>query len=220
MTKIAPRTLERLAVGSVAFAFAVPAVLAAVFLLRPVSPDVVAPVRTAAVRVAAPPRVVRPVVVAPQPARVTAVLERPAAFDYGAWLWAANAPASGRVVITVDLRAQLLRVWRDGREVGVSTILYGAPDSPTPLGTFPITQKSRDHVSNIFNTPMPFALRLTNDGVMVHASNVRSGWASNGCIGIPKDFARQLFAAVKLGDRVVITDGKPLLRVGDPLPIV
>lgn len=221
MPRFAPRTLERVALASVALALAVPAVLAAVFLTTPVARQEVAVAKRTVIKpVAAPRSEPAPEVVATQPARVTDVLPRPAAFDYGAWLWDAGGTTAGRIVITVDLRTQLLRVFRAGREIGVSTILYGAPDSPTPLGTFPITQKSRDHVSNIFYTPMPYALRLTNDGVMVHASNVRSGWASNGCVGIPKDFARQLFDVVKLGDRVVITDGEPLLRVGDALPVV
>ncbi len=51
---------------------------------------------------------------------------------------------------------------------------------------------------------MPYMLRLTNDGVAIHGSNVREGWASHGCIGVPLDFARLLFAAASKGDLVVI----------------
>jgi lipoprotein-anchoring transpeptidase ErfK/SrfK len=53
---------------------------------------------------------------------------------------------------------------------------------------------------------MPYMLRLTTDGVAIHASNVREGWATHGCIGVPMEFARRLFAEVKLGDPVEITD--------------
>jgi lipoprotein-anchoring transpeptidase ErfK/SrfK len=55
---------------------------------------------------------------------------------------------------------------------------------------------------------MPFMLRLTADGVAIHASNVRKGWATHGCIGVPEFFARRLYAEMKLGDRVFIS-GEP-----------
>lgn len=220
---MSPYALKRLAIASVALALLVPLMLSAMFLTQGDTTAAALPV-THRERVALKPPVAPPVPpvaapAAPTPPRVASVITRPDSFDYGASVWNGDAARAGPVVITVDLQSQLLRVFRGGHEIGVSTILYGAPDSPTPTGSFPITQKSRDHVSNIFGSPMPFALRLTNDGVMVHASNVRSGWASNGCVGLPKDFARQLFDVVKLGDRVVITNGKPLLRVGDPLPV-
>ncbi len=41
---------------------------------------------------------------------------------------------------------------------------------------------------------MPYMLRLTNDGVAIHGSNVRQGYATHGCIGVPTDFAKLLFA--------------------------
>jgi lipoprotein-anchoring transpeptidase ErfK/SrfK len=55
---------------------------------------------------------------------------------------------------------------------------------------------------------MPYTLRLRNDGVSIHGSNVRYGLASHGCIGVPKDFAAKLFDAVHVGDEVLIVSGK------------
>ena len=52
---------------------------------------------------------------------------------------------------------------------------------------------------------MPFMLRLTWDGIAIHASNVRGGSATHGCIGVPPDFAELLFKEVKIGDQVSIT---------------
>jgi lipoprotein-anchoring transpeptidase ErfK/SrfK len=54
---------------------------------------------------------------------------------------------------------------------------------------------------------MPYTLRLTGDGVSIHGSNVRRGFATHGCIGIPKAFAAKVFAAVKTGDEVLIVAG-------------
>jgi lipoprotein-anchoring transpeptidase ErfK/SrfK len=41
--------------------------------------------------------------------------------------------------------------------------------------------------------------------VAIHASNVREGWATHGCIGVPMDFAKRLFGEAHLGDAVLIT---------------
>lgn len=120
------------------------------------------------------------------------------------------APKTGTIVITVDLAAQVLSVFRDGHEIGAAAVLFGADSKPTPLGVYPITQKDADHVSNIYHAPMPYMLRLTNDGIAVHASEVADGFMTHGCIGIPKPFAKQLFATAKLGDKVIITRGEAL----------
>lgn len=120
------------------------------------------------------------------------------------------APRTGTIVITVDLAAQVLSVFRDGHEIGAAAVLFGADAKPTPLGVYPITEKDADHVSNIYHAPMPYMLRLTNDGISIHASEVQDGYMTHGCIGIPKPFAKQLFATVKLGDKVIVTRGEAL----------
>jgi lipoprotein-anchoring transpeptidase ErfK/SrfK len=54
---------------------------------------------------------------------------------------------------------------------------------------------------------MPYTLRLTDDGVSIHASSVRWGAATHGCIGVPLPFAERLFNAVRIGDEVVVASG-------------
>lgn len=136
---------------------------------------------------------------------------------HGDYVWNDEGVPQGPMLITVDLTAQTLSVFRDGYEIGVAVILYGATDKPSPLGTFPITQKKKHHISNLYNAPMPYMLRLTNDGVAIHGSDVKWGSATHGCIGVPTEFARLLFDQVKLGDRVIVTDGQ-MLQVGAKLP--
>lgn len=126
------------------------------------------------------------------------------------------APATGTIVITVDLAAQVLSVFRDGHEIGAAAILFGADAKPTPLGVYPITEKDADHVSNLYDAPMPYMLRLTNDGIAVHASDVAEGYMTHGCIGVPLPFAKKLFETVKLGDKVIITRGETL-ELGEPV---
>ncbi|WP_238940977.1 MULTISPECIES: L,D-transpeptidase family protein [Sphingomonas] len=133
------------------------------------------------------------------------------AIKFGDYAWDTKGVPDGPLIITVDLAAQTLSVFRDGYEIGAAAILYGADDKPTPLGTFPITQKDAHHVSNLYDAPMPYMLRLTNDGVSIHGTEVAWGYATHGCIGVPTKFARLLFNEARLGDRVIITRGKSLL---------
>ncbi|WP_420144536.1 L,D-transpeptidase family protein [Sphingobium sp.] len=148
----------------------------------------------------------------PNALRVKRVLKIDGPFRHGDFAWdEKGAPATGPVVVTVDLRAQTLSVFRAGYEIGAAVILYGATDKPSPKGAFPITQKIADYYSRTYdNAPMPFAQRLTSDGVFIHGSDVQWGRATHGCIGVPKAFAQKLFGVTKVGDVVVITDGKML----------
>ncbi len=156
----------------------------------------------------------------PQPVAAAYVIKRVLPIDgpmkFGEHHWdEADVPA-GPLVVTVDLKAQTMSVFRDGYEIGAAVILYGSDEKPTPTGVYPITQKKRHHVSTIYGAPMPYMQRLTNDGVSIHASDVAVGYATHGCIGIPTEFARKLFEATKVGDRVIVTNGE-MLDVGQAI---
>jgi lipoprotein-anchoring transpeptidase ErfK/SrfK len=152
-----------------------------------------------------------PLPIDPHALVVRSVLPITQPFRHGDYAWdESRAPAAGPVIVTVDLKAQTLSVFRAGHEIGAAVIIYGADDKPSPLGAFPVTQKDADHVSTLYDAPMPYMLRLTNDGVAIHGSDVKWGNATHGCIGVPTAFARKLFGVVKLGDLVIITNGKML----------
>jgi hypothetical protein len=135
---------------------------------------------------------------------------------YGDWHWDETGAPLGPLNITVDLDARVLSVFRGGYEIATTAVLVGTQEKPTPLGVFPITQKDANHVSNLYDAPMPYMLRLTNDGVTIHATKVENGYASHGCIGVPLPFAKKLFGIIHLGDKVYVTRGK-YVEVGDPL---
>jgi len=133
---------------------------------------------------------------------------------YGEWHWNEDgAPKEGPIVITVDLKARVISIFRSGYEIGAAAVLMGNEEKPTPGGVFPITQKTRHHVSNLYDAPMPYMQRLTDDGVALHASQVELGYASRGCIGMPEPFAAKVFATTTVGDRVFITRGK-MVKIG------
>ncbi|MEM7665890.1 MAG: L,D-transpeptidase family protein [Pseudomonadota bacterium] len=137
---------------------------------------------------------------------------------YGEWYWdESRAPKDGKMVVTVDLDARVISVFRDGHEIGTAVALLGTRSHPTPLGTFPILTKEKDNISEKYNNaPMPWTLRLTWDGIAIHGSPVLNGYASHGCIGVPDPFAEKLFAIAKRGDKVVITRGE-MIGVGDKI---
>ena len=123
---------------------------------------------------------------------------------YGDFLWDEEGVPPGPLSIRVDLQTQLLSVFRAGHEIGTAVVLYGADEKETPLGTFPILWKRKDHRSSLYDAPMPYTLRLTEDGIAIHGSNVRWGAATHGCIGVPTEFAAHLFEDAQLGDEVLI----------------
>lgn len=151
---------------------------------------------------------------------VKSILTIKSPFVHGDWYWdesAAPATAGGRIVVTVDLKAQVLSVFRDGHEIGTAVMIYGADTKPTPLGVFQVSFRKAKHVSSLYGAPMPYTLRLTNDGVSIHGSEaMRPDAATHGCVGVPIAFAKKLFGVVKLGDTVIVTNGE-MLNQGDAI---
>lgn len=136
---------------------------------------------------------------------VRSILSLDSPLGPGEYAWDDAATATGTTRIVVDLTAQKLYVYRGGVEVGRAFILYGADHKPTPTGSFRILEKKRHHISNLYNAPMPYMLRLTWDGVAIHGSEVEENAATHGCVGIPDEFAALLFAIAGKGDEVTVT---------------
>lgn len=129
--------------------------------------------------------------------------------EFGDHVWNDRDVPPGPVWMRVDLSRQLISVFRGGHEIGSAVILYGADDKPTPAGVYPVLERARAHRSSIYDADMPFMLRLTGDGVAIHASDVRAYAATHGCVGVPIDFAARLFDQVKRGDPVYIVAAPP-----------
>jgi len=135
---------------------------------------------------------------------IRSVLNIAAPMEFGGYVWNEEGIPPAAIWVRIDLGRQLISVFRGGHEIGSAVILYGAGSNPTPAGAFKILQKAKDYHSRTYDAPMPYMLRLTNDGIAIHASNVRDGSATHGCIGVPMEFARKLFAQAQRGDLVVV----------------
>ena len=123
---------------------------------------------------------------------------------FGDYAWNDRNVPPGPTWIRVDLHAQLISVFRAGHEIGTAVIVYGGDNKQTPAGKLHVLSKARDHRSSLYDAPMPYTLRLTDDGVSIHGSSVRWGAATHGCIGVPLPFAERLFDAASVGDEVTV----------------
>ena len=85
-------------------------------------------------------------------------------------------------------------------------VCTGKKSTPTPKGHFHVMEKRKEHKSNLYNSSMPFFLRLTLDGVGLHQGPVRSRPSSHGCIRMSREDARFLFDNAVVGTAVFVTD--------------
>lgn len=138
------------------------------------------------------------------PAGVRSLLRTEGQMRHGEFQWNEEGAAAGPLTIWVDLRTQLISVFRGGHEIGTAVIVYGDDSMETPLGRFPILSKHRDYHSRSYDAPMPFSLFITDTGVALHGSPMSRRRATHGCIGLPDKFAQLLFDAAKVGDLVEV----------------
>jgi len=131
----------------------------------------------------------------------------PIALKQGEFIWNPAAAPIGPIVVLVSLGEQRAYVYRNGVEIGVTTISSGKSGYGTPKGVFVILQKDKDHRSSKYNNaPMPYTQRLTWDGVALHAGGLPGYPSSHGCVHLPSKFAEELFAASPMGMTVVVVD--------------
>jgi len=110
--------------------------------------------------------------------------------------------------LCIDKTSQTLRWVVDGHVLKTYEVRFGSDELPTREGSFSVFTKSRDHVSSLFNTSMPFAMFFSG-GQAVHyspdfAAHGYNG-ASHGCVNVRDyDGIVWLFDQVRIGDRVVV----------------
>jgi hypothetical protein len=136
-----------------------------------------------------------------------AVTRAPAGLKPGEYVWHPEIAPQGPIVVIVSLTEQLAYVYRNGVVIGVATVSTGKKGHETPTGVFTILQKHADHYSSIYDAaPMPYMQRLTWSGVALHAGRLPGYPASHGCVRMPYEFARLLYAESSTGITVVVSD--------------
>ena len=96
----------------------------------------------------------------------------------------------------------------DGKVRSTMDVRFGSQYTPTREGVFKVFEKSRNHVSTIYHTAMPYAMFFSG-GQAVHYSSdfAARGYngASHGCVNVrDKGKIAALFDQVHIGDKVVV----------------
>lgn len=96
----------------------------------------------------------------------------------------------------------------DGKPQMSFDVRFGSELTPTREGQFKVEWKSRDHVSTLYDTPMPFAMFFSG-GQAVHyspdfAANGYNG-SSHGCVNV-RDYngIATLYGQARVGDKVIV----------------
>lgn len=114
---------------------------------------------------------------------------------------------SGRV-LCVDKTDRKMRYVRGGHIVRSMDARFGCSNNKSRQGTFKVYRKSRNHVSSIYHTPMPYAMFFSG-GQAVHYSSdfAARGYngCSHGCVNVRSwDTLSQLFDEARVGDKVIV----------------
>ena len=125
----------------------------------------------------------------------------------GEYVWEPELSPEGPVAILVSLPEQMAHVYRNGIEIGVTTVSTGRAGHRTPTGVFLILQKDKHHHSSIYNNAsMPNTQRLTWGGVCLHAGSLPGYPISHGCVHLPLEFSAKLFEVTQLSTPVIVAD--------------
>lgn len=133
--------------------------------------------------------------------------------------------------IVISLSKQRVRLLLGGELAIDSPIASGRKEGWTPKGSFSILEKDPNHLSNRYGdlldgegkvirrnvtcgasggtfrgASMKWFLRLTWDGVGMHAGILPGYPASHGCIRLPRRVAERLYRIVPVGTPVLVTE--------------
>jgi lipoprotein-anchoring transpeptidase ErfK/SrfK len=125
------------------------------------------------------------------------------------------------VLVVVSLASQQAFVFRKGEAWDSTDVSTGKPGNDTPEGIFPILEKKVHHRSTLYDdASMPYMQRLTWDGVALHAGRVPGYPASHGCIRLPQEFAKKLYAITKFSSTIVLVTHKPVASAKEARKLV
>ncbi|MFL6723240.1 MAG: L,D-transpeptidase family protein [Sphingomicrobium sp.] len=124
----------------------------------------------------------------------------------GQYVWRKGS-FEGEPRVVVSLSEQLAYLYRGDALQAVAAISTGNDEHPTPQGIFEVRLKKPMHRSIKYdNAPMPFMQQIDKYGTALHAGHNPGYPASHGCIRLPSEFAKRLYAITDLGATVMIGD--------------
>ena len=115
-----------------------------------------------------------------------------------------SGPEPEKLRIEISLASQRMSLIKDGVPVMNSVCSTGREGYGTKRGYFVITDKERNHRSTIYHVDMPYFMRLSCLDFGMHEGVVPNYPASHGCIRLPGETARKLFAEIPIGTVVAV----------------
>ena len=115
-----------------------------------------------------------------------------------------SGPDPEKLRIEISLASQHMALIKDGVPILNSTCSTGRDGYSTKRGYFVITDKERNHRSTIYHVDMPYFMRLSCLDFGMHEGVVPNYPASHGCIRLPGETARKLFAEIPIGTVVAV----------------
>jgi ankyrin repeat protein len=115
-----------------------------------------------------------------------------------------SGPDPEKLRIEISLSSQKMSLIKDGVPILDSTVSTGRDGYNTRRGKFVITDKERYHRSTIYHVEMPYFMRLSCLDFGMHEGYVPNYPASHGCIRLPGETARKLFAEIPIGTLVSV----------------
>jgi hypothetical protein len=115
-----------------------------------------------------------------------------------------SGPSPDQLRIEITLASQKAAIIKDGVPVFNTICSTGRSGFTTKAGDYVITDKDRSHISTIYKVPMPYFMRLSCLDFGMHEGVVPNYPASHGCIRLPSEAARKLFAEVPVGTLVTV----------------
>ena len=114
-------------------------------------------------------------------------------------------------VLCVNKRTRKLVYLVNGKVVQIADARFGAARTPTRNGTFKVYRKSKNHVSTLYKSPMPYAMFFSGGQAVHYSADFKArgyNGASHGCVNIrDKTKIAWIFARIKIGDKVVVYNG-------------
>ena len=108
--------------------------------------------------------------------------------------------------IVIDLSSQRAVMYKNDSVYLSSRVSTGKSGYRTPTGEFVVTNKHRTWTSTLYDSPMPYFMRLSGKAFGTHVGYVPDYPASHGCIRMPQANAKAFFNAAPRGTLVSIVD--------------
>lgn len=105
----------------------------------------------------------------------------------------------------IDLSKPTVTLFKNGEKAKTASISSGRSSHPTIPDKYVITDKSKMHHSNIYDSAeMPYFQRFSYTAMGFHQGSLAGYAASHGCVRLSMSTAKLLYKESKVGDRVTI----------------